>query len=183
MPQTELQRKSAEAPETSDLNEAAQIRYLTPRDTVFRLTEGRMLSVEVAGELYPVVYLHCSFPHTNRRIFISVRTDDNKEVGIISNLDDFPEPVAKLLEEQMQIRYYAPFIKKVLNIREEFGYSFWEAETTAGLCRFTVRKGGGNLKMVTEHKLLITDVDGNRFIIERLDRLSEKEYRMVEICM
>lgn len=172
-----------EVKQESDLAEAAKIQYLSPDNTVFKKTPGNMLSVKVGEEEHPIVYVHCSFPHTNKRIYLSVRTIENKEVGMIRSLDDFPKDVADLLEEQVHIRYFAPEITNVIQVKQEFGYSYWEAETTAGLCRFTVRDGGGNAKLVSDKRLLITDVDGNRFIIADLERLSDREYRMVEMCM
>ncbi len=96
---------------------------------------------------------------------------------MIHSLEDFPEETAQLLEEQLQIRYFTPEISKVVTVKEEFGYSYWEAETTAGLCRFTVRSGGGNAKLVTPVRLLVTDVDGNRFVIPDMNKLTDKEYR------
>ncbi|TNJ65326.1 DUF1854 domain-containing protein [Paenibacillus hemerocallicola] len=167
----------------SDLAEAAKIRYVTERNATFRKTEGQMLAMTVDGTEHPAVYVHCSFPHTNKRIYLSIRTHDNKELGMIRSLDDFPKATADLIEEQVTIRYFAPEITKVVKIKEEFGYSYWETETTAGICRFTVRSGGGHVKLVTDSRLLISDVDGNRFVIPDLERLSEKEYRMVEMCM
>ena len=102
---------------------------------------------------------------------------------MIRSLDDFPEETSELLEEQVQIRYFAPEITKVVNVKEEFGYAYWEAETTSGVCRFTVRGGGNNTKLISASRLLITDVDGNRFVIADINSISEKEYRMVEMCM
>lgn len=166
-----------------DLSDAAKIRYLTPDNSTFVKTAGQMLSVTVEGDTHPVVYLHCSFPHTNKSIYISVRTVENKEIGMIRSLDDFPRDMAQLLEEQVGVRYFAPEITRVVKIKEEFGYSYWETETRSGFCRFTVRSGGGNVKLVTDSKLLITDVDGNRFVIADLEALPDKEYRMVEMCM
>jgi len=172
------------ADERTDLSVAAQLNYLTAQNAVFRKTDGNMLAVQVGDEDFQGVYLHCSFPHTNRRIYISVRTGEHKEVGIIKALDeDFPPETAVLLEEQMDIRYFAPVITKVISIKEEFGYSYWNTETSAGHCQFTVRSGSGNVKSVTENKLLVIDVDGNRFVIENVKQLSEKEYRMVEMCI
>lgn len=171
------------ADKQSDLAEAAKINYLTPESASFRKTEGRMLAVTVDGIEHQAVYVHCSFPHTDKRIYLSIRTFENKEIGMIRSLDDFPKETADLLEEQVTIRYFAPEITKVVKIKEEFGYSYWETETTAGICRFTVRSGGGHVKLVSENRLLVSDVDGNRFIIPHLDRLSDKEYRMVEMCM
>lgn len=169
--------------EASDLADAAQIRYLTPENASFAVTKGRMLNVTVDGVQTDSVYVHCSFPHTNKRIYLSIRTFENKEIGMIRSLDEFPPEAAELLEEQVRIRYFAPEITKVIKIKDEFGYSYWETETTSGICRFTVRSGGSNAKLVTESRLLITDVDGNRFVIPDLEKLSDKEYRMVEMCM
>lgn len=168
---------------TSELADAARLNYLTADNAQFRITAGNMLSVRVDGEEYPSVYVHCSFPHTNKRLYLSIRTIDNKEVGIIRSLDDLPEDTASLLEERIGIRYFAPEITRVVQVKEEFGYSYWEAETTSGYCRFTVRGGGGNVKLVAPDRLLISDVDGNRFVIANLSGLSDREYRMVEMCM
>lgn len=166
----------------SDLSVAAKMNYLTSDNTVFTKTNGQMLAVQVNGEEHSAVYLHCSFPHTNKRVYISVRTSENKEIGIIKSLDDdFPKDIVKLLEEQIDMRYFAPEITKVIAIKEEFGYSYWDTETNSGSCRFTVRNGSGNVKLVTENKLLIIDVYGNRFVIDNIKRLSEKEYRLVEM--
>ena len=68
---------------------------------------------------------------------------------MIRSLDDFSAETVKLLEEQVHIRYFAPEITRVINVKEEFGYAFWEAETTAGVCRFTVRGGGNNTKLIS----------------------------------
>ncbi|QHW34882.1 DUF1854 domain-containing protein [Paenibacillus rhizovicinus] len=178
-----MEKLTDTAKPTSDLSDAANINYLTRSNAVFAKTAGQMLAVTVDGAEHPAVYVHCSFPHTNKRIYLSVRNIENKEIGMIRSLDDFPEETAKLLEEQVRIRYFAPEITKVLRVKEEFGYAYWETETTAGLCRFTVRGGGGNTKLITATRLLVTDVDGNRFVIPDLSSLSDKEYRMVEMCM
>lgn len=168
---------------TSELSEAANIKYLTCSNAVFTITEGQMLSVKVDGVEHPAVYVHCSFPHTNRSIYLSVRTIENQEIGMIRSLDEFSAETTLLLEEQVRIRYFTPEITRVVHVKEEFGYAYWEAETTAGLCRFTVRGGGGNTKLINASRLLVTDVDGNRFVIPDLNSLSDKEYRMVEMCM
>ncbi|CAG7643000.1 DUF1854 domain-containing protein [Paenibacillus allorhizosphaerae] len=175
--------KGSERNNESDLAGAAQIRYMTPANTKFDITEGRMLNVTIDGVQTDSVYVHCSFPHTNKRIYLSIRTFENKEIGMIRSLDEFPPDVAVLLEEQVRVRYFAPEITRVIKIKDEFGYSYWETETTSGICRFTVRSGGSNAKLVGENRLLVTDVDGNRFVIPDLEKLSDKEYRMVEMCM
>lgn len=176
-----VQESNVDKTVSSDLAEAAKINYLTKENALFIETEGQMLSVHVDEEVHPAVFLHCSFPHKDKRIFISVRTNENKEIGMIRTLDEFPNDVVSLLEKHIQIRYFAPDITRIDKIREEFGYSYWETETTSGYCYFTVRMGRGNVIAVTDKKVLITDVDGNRFIIQDVSKLTEKEYRMLEL--
>lgn len=99
---------------------------------------------------------------------------------MIRYLDVFPQSTASIIERQLKIRYFTPEITKVIAVSEEFGYSYWEVETTAGRSRFTVRNGSGSVKFAAENRLLIIDVDGNRFVIPHVDQLSDKEYRMIE---
>ncbi|REK76932.1 DUF1854 domain-containing protein [Paenibacillus paeoniae] len=165
------------------LSDAADVYYLTKDNAAFHKTEGQMLAVTIMEETHSAVYVHSSFPHTNKHMFLSVRTLENREIGMIRSLDDFSEDTQQLLKEQLHIRYFTPEIRKVISVKEEFGYSYWEAETSAGLCRFTVRGGGSHAKLVTPDRLLVTDVDGNRFVIQDISKLTDKEFRMVEMCM
>lgn len=161
----------------------ATILYLTHADTAFHQSPGHMLHMTVREERFEGVFLHCSFPHSMPRSYISVRSADGKEIGVIRSVNDFPEDERCLLEEHIRLRYFAPEITRVIRIKEEFGYTYWETETTAGNCRFTVRGGGGHVKFVTERKLMVIDVDGNRFVVSDIGKLSDKEYGMIEMYL
>lgn len=167
----------------NELADAAGIVFLTRENASFYLTEGGMLAVKASGSEHSGVYVHSSFPHSNRTEYLSIRTHENKEIGMVRHLDDVDEATAELLRQQLQIRYFAPQIKRLIRVKEEFGYSYWEAETDSGICRFTVRGGVGQIKLVTPVRLLITDVDGNRFIIPDYTALSDKEFKMIELHM
>lgn len=180
---TEELNQEKQPKQASDLAEAANIFYLTPANSRFYENEGHMLNVDVDGKTHEAVFLHCSFPHMNDRVFISVRTIENQEIGMIKSLDDFPEETVSLLEKHIQLRYFAPEIYKINRIKEEFGYSFWEVETSSGTVQFTVRNGRGNVVAITPQRILITDVDGNRFLIKDIQKLTDREYRMIELLL
>lgn len=154
---------------------------LTPQNAVFEETKGHMLNVKVEDKLFERVQIHSSFPHTAPTKFISVRTDENKEVGLIEDIDVFPDDQKVLLNKQIKLRYFAPDITRIISVKDEFGYTYWAVETTSGECRFTVRNSGGNIIHPTGNKYLITDVDGNRFVIPDITKLSPKEYKMIDI--
>ncbi len=169
--------------EESHLPESTAVRMLTPENSRFEETEGGMLNVTVDGYVFERVQVHASFPHSSPRRYISIRTKSNKEVGLIDSLDNFSREQSELLIRQMKIRYFSPNITKIINVKDESGYIHMAVQTDCGECRFTVRGGGGNVINPTENRYIITDVDGNRFIIPDVTKLSPKEYRMIDIYL
>lgn len=158
---------------------------LGPDNAVFTQTDGRLLSLRAGGNDYPHVELYASFPHTDPGRYISVREPgpDGKEIGMIENIAAFGEQTQALLHRFLSIRYFEPQILKIHSVRDEFGYSFWDVDTDCGGCRFVVRRGGKNVRSLKSGKVVIADVDGNRFAIPDVGRLSEKELRQIEIYL
>ena len=76
--------------------------------------------------------------------------------------------------------YLTSTIQNVLSVRNEFGTSYWEVETDRGQREFVVQNVAENAQWLGDHRLLIIDVDGNRFEIPRLDELDKKSLGMVE---
>ena len=53
--------------------------------------------------------------------------------------------------------------------------------TDRGVCRFTVRMGGGSVYSIGGGRYLINDIDGNRFEIPDLNKLSSREIRELDL--
>ena len=68
-------------------------------------------------------------------------------------------------------------------MKEEFGYSYWLVDTDAGARRFTVQSGKNNVTVVDERRLLIVDVDGNRFTLADYGRLERSVLRILETLL
>jgi len=169
---------------TKGLDEYSTIKYLEPEDSTFARTQGGFLSLNIkAGESYNRVNLHRAFPFTSMSELISVRDSEGNEIGMIRSLNDYPTDVARLLDEDMDRRYFAPVIHKINSIKEEFGYSYWDVVTDAGQCRFTVRGGSSSINFVTDVRMVIVDVDGNRFEIADYKLLDDKSYKRLEIYL
>ncbi len=166
------------------LLEFTTVTYLDPEKSKFSRTPGGFLSlVTEDGREYPRVNLHRAFPFTQTNEFISVRDPEGNEIGIIRSLYDFPREVIKLLEEEMNRRYFAPVITKIYSLKEEFGYTYWDVQTDAGHCRFTARSGSSSFIFITDVRILVVDVDGNRFEIPDFRELDEKSRKKLEILL
>jgi len=180
-----------EAPESDDLieqeraavEEIISIRKITADNAVFSRTSGGFLALDYDGKQYGRVDIHRCFPFSDPTRFISVRaTDaDAKEIGIIEDLAVLPDDVCGMLEEQMGLRYFTPIIQQVHDIKEEYGYVYWEVTTDRGRCKFTTRMGGGSVFTVGKDRYLVNDIDGNRFEIPDLYALTPAEIKKLDL--
>lgn len=181
---------------TTALSEVVSITYLTSDNSVFK-REGSFLSLKVdlpvgtgpdgeptGGEkYYDRIYLHRSFPYEHHYRYISVLDHDNVEIGLISDVDSFDEETAKLLRAELDRKYYAPVITKILSVKERYGYSYWEAMSGDRHISFTIRDTFRSILKVTPEHIFITDNDSNRYEIPNVEALDRKSYKKIELYL
>ena len=76
--------------------------------------------------------------------------------------------------------YLTSTVQRVESIRNEFGTSYWDVQTDRGQREFVVQNVAENAQWLGDHRLLIIDVDGNRFEIPHLEALDKRSLSMVE---
>ena len=54
---------------------------------------------------------------------------------------------AKMLKEQLDLRYFTPEITRIFDIKTEYGYGYFHVMTTYGECRFTIHNGGSSVTL------------------------------------
>lgn len=164
-------------------DEVLATRWLTPQNARFTKTPGGFVSLEQDGTIHERVLFFRTFPFTAPDKYLSVRREDdnNREIGIIADLQDFEEATRVMIEEQLDLRYFMPKIQRIYEIKEQYGYSYWFVSTDKGECRFTVDQNG--VAKLSDTRLLISDIDGNRFELPNVTMLSAKELRMVDLYM
>lgn len=159
------------------------IRWITGDNAVFTATGGGFLKLEFAGKTYPRIAVHRCFPFSDPDRYISIREPegDGREIGLIDDLTALPTATQSLLRDQLALRYFIPKILKVRDIKDEYGYSYWDVQTDRGDCRFTVRTGGSNVYAIGHNRYLVNDLDGNRFEIPDLYALTPKEIKKLDL--
>jgi hypothetical protein len=68
-------------------------------------------------------------------------------------------------------------------MKEEFGYIYWEVETDRGSRRFTTKGHHDSVMPITDTRVLVLDVDGNRFEIPDFNALDVKSAKQIEALM
>lgn len=166
------------------LAEFTDIRYLDPRDIKLNKTAGGFISLDIGNsESYERVNLFRSFPFSNINEYISVREPEGKEIGIIRTILSFSKEAKAIIIEELDRRYFLPKIEKINTIKEEFGYIYLDTNTDAGPRHFTIKKEQNSVINIEDNKVLLFDIDGNRFEIPDYTMLDSKSYKMIELLI
>lgn len=179
--------------------ELAELTYLTPENAEFSRTKNGFPALraflppatdDLLEEKRPPewqdlgrVYFHRAFPFDAPDEYISVLDKDGKEYGIIRRLSDFSGEAQALIASELARKYLAPVITKILSLKDKLGFSYWEVETDQGRRSFTMQDTYRNLFHNSEHGIVLTDVDGNRYLIPDVLQLDPKSYRRIELYL
>lgn len=168
-----------------EAEEMAALRYLTEKNARFSRTEGGFISLEYDGRKWDRVQVVRLFPFTDPDKYISIRTveERSKEIGIVEDIGRMKKDTRQMLLEQLNLHYFTPVIQKIVDIKDEYGYAYFHVLTDRGECRFTINMGGNAVVRLTDSRLLITDLDENRFEIPDVFQLSQKEQRKLDLFL
>ena len=166
--------------ESADLLE---LRYLTKENAKFERTPGGFVKLTYKDKTYDRVGVYRTFPVTQPEEFISIREADEKarEIGVIEKLSELSPEQAKMLKEQLDLRYFTPEITKIFDIKTEYGYGYFHVMTTYGECRFTIHNGGSSVISLTDTRIVINDLDGNRFEVPDIMKLTVAERKKLDL--
>lgn len=163
--------------------ELLEMRFLTKDNAKFSRTDGGFVALKFGEKEYTRVGVYLTFPLTMPEEYISIREADEKakEIGIIEKLSELDKEQQDMIREQIKLRYFMPTITKVLDIKDEYGYAYWNVTTTFGACRFTTRMSGDAVILLGESRLMVTDIDGNRYEIPDFYQLSVTERKKLDL--
>ena len=102
---------------------------------------------------------------------------------MIRRMSDFPDDVQSLLREELSRRYFTPELLKIFSVKEKFGYSYWEVQTSSGKISFVMTNPSSNIRTLEDGRVFIHDIDGNCFAITDPSKLDKASFRHIEIYM
>ncbi len=184
--------EDAEEVNADDLFKHRESITMTPENSWFSLSAGGLISLKIINaegneEFFERVVIRRSFPVTAPDEFLSVREPDSRikgrgaEIGMIRNVNIFDKDTVKLINDELEVRYFTPEIKKITSAKEKFGYTYWEAETTAGNASIVLNNPFSNIRVLEDMRIFISDMDGNCFVIPDPSKLDKLSYKYIEI--
>lgn len=207
MMMTEEKQKTASAPLTSpkpadlldDLDSQIVLKELTPQNTSFSLSEkSGFLQMTItendSSVLYEKVRLVRLLPFQSPNEYISCIVEDKeglnraqvteeKEIGIIRNLSVFDQEQQDLLLDQLDFRYYAPIIERIYSSREKMWFLFMTILVNDEKKEICITDLRHNIHRQNEKDAIITDIEGNKYLIPDYMSLDAKSRQLLDIYL
>jgi len=158
----------------------ADIGIMDVSETTFYKNPMGFLALKYRDAEYKRVKLSRAVPFTQPYEYISVADMESKEIGIIRNVAALSRDMQTLVREELENRYFCPEVTYITSVKEKMGYLYFEVKIGEYKKIFAVKDITRNIKMLDEKRLVITDVDGNRFLISDLFQMSAKNRRKLE---
>lgn len=156
-------------------------RYFEAANLTFTRAEVGTARLEIQGEAcYLRIVVRRLMPLSNPDAYISLAADEDTEIGILVNPSELAPESLKILQEELDKRYFTPTIQKIYRVKEQFGIHEWEVETERGRITFSVRRLNQNVKQVPPARLFVIDVRGNRYDIPDYRELDAQSYQQIQ---
>lgn len=180
-----MEKHLAGAP--SSLESAIEIGFLDAKDAEFYRTAGGFTGLKYRGEDYRRICLRRALPIEQPLEYISVADTEQKEIAILRNVDELDKAQAAIVIDELNRRYYCPEIYEIRSIKDKMGYVYMEllvgAQGEKHERHCAVKDVNRNIRMIDDERLLIFDVDGNRYIVSKLSALDKKSLKRLEPYM
>lgn len=159
--------------------EPYELRILDPKQVkLFRTGGVTRLTIKNECSYLRIISAR-AFPLSDPDHYIGFLDGAGKDIGLIVDPSLLDPESRQILEEELEKRYFVPVVERVISVKEEFGTVYWRVETDRGEKEFIVRNLRDNIQELSSTRLLITDVDGNRFEIPDINRLDAKSLGII----
>ena len=146
---------------------------------LFRQPEWQLRLTIDDDRSYTQVKVVRAAPLSHPDRYISLLDIKNEEICMIDDPTALDGDIREILRQELDRRYLTAVIERVLSLRNDFGTSYWEVETSRGTREFVVQNVAENAQWLGDSRLLLIDVDGNRFEIPDLEGLDKKSLGLI----
>ncbi len=120
-----------------------------------------------------------TFPLTQPDQYISLLDAHKNELGLIEDINQLQKADRTVLAEELEKCYFVPQITKIHALEGRFGVTQWEVETGSGAVSFDLRSRH-DITSLSGGRVLIRDIDGNRYEIVNYHQLDPKSIALLE---
>lgn len=138
------------------------------------------IEAEIDGQRRAELKAVRMFPLSLPDEYVSICDSAGKEIGVIRDLKEFTKAERSLIEQSLDHTYFMPKILKVLGVTERFHMVTLEVVTDRGKRLLDMSMGSDDVVHLGLGRVVIRDIDHNRYEIENLDALDQRSRAMID---
>lgn len=157
-----------------------EAQFLDPKLVKISRNQFAELEAELPdGSVHAPVEPVRTFPLTQPDQYISLLDAQKNELGLIEDINQLEKADRTLLAEELKKCYFMPKITRIHSLDGQFGVTQWEAQTDSGAVFFDLRSRN-DITSLSGGRVLIKDIDGNRYEIVNYHKLDPKSIALLE---
>ncbi|MBQ3048727.1 MAG: DUF1854 domain-containing protein [Oscillospiraceae bacterium] len=156
------------------------IGLLDPKECNFYVNPNGFTALQLGERNVKRVKLARTLPYSQPFSYICVFDTEDNEIGIIKDVDELAAESAALVKKELDNRYYCPQVTQIISIKEKLGYFYFDVMIGEHKKVFAVKDISRNIKQLDENRIIIFDVDGNRYYIADIWSIDKSSRRKIE---
>lgn len=140
---------------------------------------GKLVLIDANGQAHENVVPVRAFPIAAPDSGIAIVSADGHELVWLDRLNDLPQDVRALLQEELGNREFLPEIRRIKKVSTFASPSTWQVDTNRGDATL-VLKGEEDIRRVGEAALMIADAHGVHFLIRDLRKLDKPSRKILD---
>ena len=140
---------------------------------------GRLVLTTENGDLHEGVTPVRAFPIAAPDEGISLINYEGHEVGWAEHINQLPDTVRSLIEEELASREFVPEIEKIIEVSSFACPSTWQLQTNRGAAQL-ILKGEEDIRRLSPTRLLIADAHGIQFLVRDLSQLDKSSRKLLD---
>ena len=155
--------------------------FLDPKKIRLFRSDLGWLRLEVEGDrCYLDVKVVRAFPLSDPGHYYGLLNAKDKVIGLLSDPSELDPETREIAEGELKRRYFTPIIQRITRMKEEHGVVYGDIETNLGLRQFVVKGIRDSILDLGDGRVLIMDVEGNRYMVKDWPSLDDKSRRLLE---
>jgi hypothetical protein len=119
-------------------------------------------------------------PLTQPDDYICMLDAKDEVICMVDRMVELTAENQEIVISELKQRYLTAQVERVDSIRNEFGVSYWQVQTDRGSREFVAKNVAENAQWIDEGRMMILDVDGNRFEFASIPSLDKKSQSLIE---
>ena len=131
------------------------------------------------GETYENLEPRYLFPLSGNNRYVTLLDSNLKELAIIRDLSRLDPDSRAAVENCLAEFYVIPKITGVIDGSDKFGVHTWTWRTDHGIRKFRIKDRHTSIKLLYDGRVLVRDVNDNRYEIENLYKLDKRSQHLL----